>query len=143
MGRPSKKEKSAFVRNFIARRKALGWTQATLATKARMKQPTLRDIEAGNSPGLEENRQAIAAALGATMAELYEEPARQSTSPAGDLLTELTFPLAVQVLNAISTCSLPRRSIALYLLTKDELCLEKMKRDPALSQLVPMLKLIP
>lgn len=71
MGRPSKRQKPIFSENVILRRRAKGWNGITLAEKAKIPYPTLRDIEAGISPGLEENRQAIAKALGCSMADLY------------------------------------------------------------------------
>ena len=78
MGRTTKREKPIFAKNATARAKALGWNWHELARRARMPHPTLRDILAGISPGREENRKAIAEALGCTMADLYVDPSKSA-----------------------------------------------------------------
>jgi transcriptional regulator with XRE-family HTH domain len=75
-----KKEKPPFARNLILRRKALGWNAHVLAEKARIPYPTLRNIEAGYVDGRRDNQEAIAAALGCSMADLYREDQNQPDS---------------------------------------------------------------
>lgn len=67
----AKREKPQWVKNFILKRKSKGWKAKQLAEQARIPYPTLRDIESGKSGGLEINKQAIAKALGWSMAEMY------------------------------------------------------------------------
>jgi transcriptional regulator with XRE-family HTH domain len=93
----AKTEKPTLAKNIITRRKALGWNAQTLATKAKIPYPTLRDIEAGISGGREATKEAIAKALGCSLDDLRTPPGWKERTP------EESFELAKQALSSSAT----------------------------------------
>lgn len=78
-----------------------------LAQAARLPYPTVRDIMAGISNGLEESRVAIAKALDSSLAELYSEKQEQK-SETGELLRE-----AIGIISALDEHQLERALVGL------------------------------
>jgi transcriptional regulator with XRE-family HTH domain len=78
LGKTTKKVKPPFAQNIQERRRLLGWNAHTLAEKAGIPYPTLRDIEAGYNAGREETKSAIAKALSCSLADLYQEPNQEA-----------------------------------------------------------------
>lgn len=107
MGRTSKREKPIFAINASARAKGLGMSGQELAQAARLPYPTVRDIMAGISNGLEESRVAIAKALDSSLAELYSEKQEQK-SETGELLRE-----AIGIISALDEHQLERALVGL------------------------------
>lgn len=115
-GRPAIKPKSDFARNMAMRRKVLGWSGMELAERAGIGYHTVRDIEAGITPGREENRSAIATALGCTLADLYSN--------------EYHNPLSAEdigrAVQSLLMAPIVRQTVALYLLTRDKAYLSRL-----------------
>lgn len=111
MGNTKKRAKPPFAKNIVARRKALKWNAHKLAEMAGIPYPTLRDIEAGINYGREETREAIARALGATMADLYEDKSTKGTPDFTD---------AVAFLSKFQSLSPVRQRFVLALVYNDE-----------------------
>lgn len=105
-----------------------------LAQEARIPYPTLRDIEAGISFGLEENKVAIAHALGVPMSELYAEAKPPPEPPpqeydknqqAAEILLELRI-----LLETYAEAPEERRLLMLYLTTDEESYLNQYMEHP-------------
>jgi transcriptional regulator with XRE-family HTH domain len=83
-----KKEKPALAKNIIARREARGWNAETLAEKADVPYPTLRDIEAGISRGRPNTIEAISIALKCKADDLYETSLSEQETALLDLFRQ-------------------------------------------------------
>ena len=121
LGKTSKRPKPLFAQNIVSKRKAMGWNAHELAERAGIPYPTLRDIEAGINFGREDTRVAIAQALGATMAELYE----------GERMVP-NFAQTAEFLSKLSTLSPVRRGFVLAIVYSDASYLDD--TSPVLSQ---------
>ena len=101
MKRTNKFQKSTFVKNLISRRKEMGMSALEFSEFAKIKYPTLRDIEHGSSSGSLKTLQKIASALNTTI-DALNATAEQSASPTkSELICSL-----IEVLPALNEAQL-------------------------------------
>lgn len=137
MGRTTKRVKPIFAKNATALTKARGWNWHELARRARMSHSTVRDILSGLSPGLEENRKAIAEALDHTMADLYLDPSNPGPNPPPN---DPGWKELSRILQSYLGAGQDRRLLALYILTDDESYLTQYEKLPDAPPIAAVLK---
>jgi transcriptional regulator with XRE-family HTH domain len=112
----SKRDRSTFIKNVIVARKAKGWSASTLAEKAGVPYPTLRDLESGRNYGRHETKEAIAAALGKTVDELNQVA---GAAPSTSTITPEDIISLIDPILKIAGVSQDKRGLILALVLED------------------------
>ena len=119
-------------------RESKGWTQSDLAEKSRLSVKMIQKVEYGQTSPSTDTLDAISKALKEPLSALFE-----SVGPSSIADLRPQFSDAVDLLQHYTQASAVRRLSVLFLLSKDESYLDRLRALPGTTQLAQVLSKVP